>query len=96
MKNFRGKTFVSGQMRHRSGTKFAVAGVLLAALLGVVSRLSAQEFAAPAASPEQKPKGDAEITVSLSDGKILTTCTVYARNQAFTLAAPDAVSLARG
>lgn len=71
------------------------AAAALLAFVPAVPRLAAQT-PAPAPPAVKKPKGDAEITVAVSDGRKFTACTVYARDQVFTLAAADDKSLARG
>ncbi len=73
--------------------------VLVAAItpvaLAVASRLDAQGPEAQPA-PGEKPKGDAEITIAIADGKKFTTCTVYAQNQVFQPASVDEKILAIG
>ena len=79
---------------NRSRRCLLAAAIALSALSGAV-RLDAQE-PPPQAVPVEKPKGDAEITVALADGKKFATCTVYARNQVFKLTSADEKSVATG
>ena len=85
---------MSTSVKRGRAAQLAAAGVVATVLLGAGFRAPAQEPAPPPVAV-QTPKGDAEITVVLSDAKKFTTCTVFARQRSFTLAAPGEVSLAK-
>ena len=73
--------------------------VLLAAIAGMAAAITLATGAVRAQSPQtpaDQPKGTAEITVVMVDGKKFATCAVYARNRTFTIASAAEVSVAEG